>query len=72
MKMIPVDKSKLEEKMKMKKMQDVDMAEKLGVDKSTYSRYMSGLITISLSTFIVIMNILEIPDEEIGSFLLRK
>lgn len=72
MKMIPVDKEKLEEKMEAKKLQDVDMAKKLEVTKGTYSKYMSGQIIISLPAFIKIMNVLEVPDDEIGSFLLRK
>lgn len=72
MKMIPVDKEKLEEKMETKKLQDVDMAKKLEVTKGTYSKYMSGQIIISLPAFIKIMNVLEVPDDEIGSFLLRK
>lgn len=70
--MIPVDKEKLEEKMEAKKLQDVDMAKKLEVTKGTYSKYMSGQIIISLPAFIKIMNVLEVPDDEIGSFLLRK
>lgn len=70
--MIPVDKEKLEEKMETKKLQDVDMAKKLEVTKGTYSKYMSGQIIISLPAFIKIMNVLEVPDDEIGSFLLRK
>ena len=72
MKMIPVDKEKLEKKMETKKLQDVDMAKKLEVTKGTYSKYMSGQIIISLPAFIKIMNVLEVPDDEIGSFLLRK
>ena len=72
MKMIPVDKSKLEEKMKIKQLHDVDMAQKLEVTKGTYSKYMSGQIIISLPAFIKIMNVLDVPDDEIGSFLLRK
>ena len=70
--MIPVDKSKLEEKMKIKQLHDADMAQKLEVTKGTYSKYMSGLIIISLPAFIKIMNVLDVPDDEIGSFLLRK
>lgn len=70
--MIPVDKEKLEKKMETKKLQDVDMAKKLEVTKGTYSKYMSGQIIISLPAFIKIMNVLEVPDDEIGSFLLRK
>lgn len=70
--MIPVDKSKLEEKMKIKQLHDVDMAQKLEVTKGTYSKYMSGQIIISLPAFIKIMNVLDVPDDEIGSFLLRK
>ncbi len=72
MKMIPVDKSKLEEKMKIKKLKDVDMAGELEVTKGTYSKYMSGQIIITLPSFIKIMNVLDIPDEEVGSFLIRK
>lgn len=72
MKMIPVDKSKLDEKMESKDLKDIDMASNLDVTKGTYSKYMSGQIIISLPTFIKIMNVLEVPDEEIGSFLLRK
>lgn len=72
MKMIPVDKSKLEEKMKIKQLHDADMAQKLEVTKGTYSKYMSGQIIISLPAFIKIMNVLDVPDDEIGSFLLRK
>lgn len=70
--MIPVDKSKLEEKMKIKQLHDADMAQKLEVTKGTYSKYMSGQIIISLPAFIKIMNVLDVPDDEIGSFLLRK
>lgn len=72
MKMIPVDKSKLDEKMESRDLKDIDMASNLDVTKGTYSKYMSGQIIISLPTFIKIMNVLEVPDEEIGSFLLRK
>lgn len=72
MKMIPVDKSKLEEKMRIKQLHDADMAQKLEVTKGTYSKYMSGQIIISLPAFIKIMNVLDVPDDEIGSFLLRK
>lgn len=70
--MIPVDKSKLEEKMKIQQLHDADMAQKLEVTKGTYSKYMSGQIIISLPAFIKIMNVLDVPDDEIGSFLLRK
>lgn len=72
MKMIPVDKWKLESKMKTKELKDVDMARELDVTKGTYSKYMSGQIIITLPAFIKIMNALDIPDEEVGSFLIRK
>lgn len=70
--MIPVDKSKLHEKMKEKQLVDADMAKLLGINRSTYSRKMAGIIVISLPEFIQMMNTLEVKDEEIASFLLRK
>lgn len=70
--MIPVDKTKLHEKMKEKKMVDADMAKKLGISRATYSRKMAGIIVISLPEFIRMMNVLEVKNEELASFLLRK
>ncbi|WP_122645731.1 helix-turn-helix domain-containing protein [Enterococcus mediterraneensis] len=70
--MIPVNKSKLHEKMKEKKMVDADMARQLGITRATYSRKMSGIIVVSLPEFIKMMNVLEVKDEELSSFLLRK
>lgn len=49
----------------------VDMAEKMGMAQSTYSKKENGIIRINVDDLANAVSILKIPDNELGIFFVK-